>query len=253
MSSNYSLTFFQLRLLWHHFLRTIFVVIFPCVALAATNNAGQENIDFESMLSRARTGDVDACYKVAFKYLLKSNPNITEALLWGKIAAQAGHIYAQLLVGIISFNDSPQAILWTKFAADRGSAVAQYHLASMYIGKDNVLAAKYLILASKTHSDAAFRLRWRSIRLSPQGWAEAERLAKSWKPVCQEACVDRIVESCVLCPLTEEEALLTKQRNFGEFLFGGSSNTTIKPIRPPKCASDGTCQPMVFTPPTQSE
>jgi uncharacterized protein len=96
-----------------------------------------------------------------------------------------GRIYEN---GIGVTQDSTQAVSWFRKAAEQGEAIAQTALGVMYesgIGMppDDVLAHMWLSLAAAQRNGDAAKLRDSLARImTPDQIAEAQRLAREWKP-----------------------------------------------------------------------
>jgi hypothetical protein len=118
-----------------------------------------------------------------------------EALKWYRLAADQGSVAAQNNLGEMYLNghgvrqDYAEALKWFRKAADQGLAVAQNNLGLMYaqgqgVPRDYVQAHMWFNLAA---SQGNFR---RSVKardaiaslMTPAQIAEAQRLAREWKP-----------------------------------------------------------------------
>ncbi len=125
----------------------------------------------------------------------------TESLKWLKLyreAADQGLSWAQYNLGRMYdegeevARDYPEALVWYGKAADQGDAYAQCGLGEMYakgrgIAQDNVQAHKWFILcaagAKGMERENAVKSRNAIARkMTPQQIAEAQRLAREWKP-----------------------------------------------------------------------
>lgn len=121
------------------------------------------------------------------------------AVRWYRKAAEAGHAKAQNNLGWMYANgrgvpqDDREAARWYRRAADAGQALTQYYLGVRYrdgkgVPQDNVQAHRWLSIAAATATDK--KIRGRAARgrdklaqnMSPQQIAEAEQLAREWKP-----------------------------------------------------------------------
>ena len=88
-----------------------------------------------------------------------------------------------------------EAVRWFRRAAERGYYDAQYYLGTMYtdgrgVLQDAVTAHMWLNLAAAQYSgslgDLYVRARDRvAARLTPEQRAEAQRLAREWRPIDQ--------------------------------------------------------------------
>jgi hypothetical protein len=189
--------------------RTLLAALLLCLLPLAAAAESPQDDDLPKLLAKAAAGDLDACRDASYHYMLQEPPDYVSAFFWGKKAALAGHVGAQIQVGLTYWvqGDNDRAILWTKLAADRGHVGAQFSLASYYSKRDDtVQATKYLILASSVDQDAAFYLYWNALGATAEERQLAEQQAKAWKPVCPGACRSVwVLDKCDLCPLTEEE------------------------------------------------
>jgi TPR repeat protein len=116
------------------------------------------------------------------------------ALTWYRKAADQGFASAQSDLGSMydqGFGvkqDYAAALTWYRKAADQGFAGAEYNLGSMYgsgkgVPQDYVMAHMWLNLAVAGGSQEA--LQDREVverRMTPAQIAEAQRLAREWKP-----------------------------------------------------------------------
>ena len=84
---------------------------------------------------------------------------------------------------------------WSRLAADQGDARAQFNLGVRYykgqgVPQDYVLAHKWINLAaSRTGEEREKRVKARDLvarRMTAAQIAEAQRLAREWKPKMQE-------------------------------------------------------------------
>jgi TPR repeat protein len=117
-----------------------------------------------------------------------------EAVKWYRRAADQGVARAQSNLALMYDNgqgvpqDDQEAVKWYRRAAEQGNAAAQYNLASMYyagkgVPKDRVLAHMWANLAaSQGGEDAVEKRDAIATFMTPQQLAEAQRLAREWKP-----------------------------------------------------------------------
>jgi hypothetical protein len=115
-----------------------------------------------------------------------------------KTLAEQGFPAAQYNVGVMYYEgrDVPQdyaeAVKWYRKAAEQGDANAQYNLGGMYyqgkgVQQDYIIALMWLNLAASRMSDAEKRGAVRNrdtvaSKMTPEQIAEAQRLAREWKP-----------------------------------------------------------------------
>ena len=125
----------------------------------------------------------------------------SEAARWCRLGAEQGDHKAQFMLGGLYANgkgvpqDHAEAAKWWSLAAEQGAAPAQNNLASAYalgegVPQDYVLAHMWYNLASSRFPASAGN--WRSsaarlrdltaARMTPAQIAEAQKLAREWKP-----------------------------------------------------------------------
>ncbi len=107
--------------------------------------------------------------------------------------AEGGDARAQLSLGGMYYNgqgvqrDFPEAAKWTRKAAEQGYAPAQADLGVLYwngegVPQDVVLAYMWLSLAAEQEPDAVEDRDVAASQMTPDEIAEAQRLAREWKP-----------------------------------------------------------------------
>lgn len=165
---------------------------------------GKEPSSVEALKNRALQGDVNAQYNWGLMYAQgQGEPqNYTEAMKWWRIAAARGHAEAQYNLGLIYWNgegvqqDYAEALKWFRLVAVQGYTAAQYNLGVMYrngqgVPQDYVQAHKWFNLAAGTLTDVnrdnAVKARdLIAAKMTPAQIAEAQRLAREWRPATQE-------------------------------------------------------------------
>ena len=117
-----------------------------------------------------------------------------EAVKWYRKAAEQGHVLAELKLGVMYRQgigvpqDFATAAKWFRTAAEQSHATAQLVLGVMYVlgqgvAQDHVQAHMWFALAASQGERGATINRKRVARLmTPEKFAEAERLAREWKP-----------------------------------------------------------------------
>ena len=122
-----------------------------------------------------------------------------EAVRWYRLAAEQGDAMAQFSLGFMYDDgrgvpqDSAEAVKWYRLAAEQGDAGAQINLGFMYnngqgVTQDYVQAHLWFNLAAARlppgeGRDMATRNRDKAAkRMTPAQVAEAQRLAREWKP-----------------------------------------------------------------------
>ncbi len=168
------------------------------------------DFDFEIALREckplAEAGDADAQTRLGWMYRAgRSVPkDWIEAERWYRKAAEQGNAEAQIALGNMHYRcgckimsrcaratpvhpDYTEAVKWFRKAADQGNADAQLYLGRMYgngqgVPQDYVLAYKWLNLAAAQRSSFAKERDVLAAKMTPAQIAEAQRLAREWKP-----------------------------------------------------------------------
>jgi uncharacterized protein len=184
-----------------------------CVAMATAAVAGPlddgmaaaQRGDYATALTLLRPiaeqGDANAEYTVGDMYDRGNGvpQDCGEAVKWYTPAAKRGVAAAQDRLGFFySFGkgvprDYAEAAKWYRRAAEQGVATAQVHLGALYangwgVPKDEVSAEFWFILAageSQAAGESASAVHARDFEaksMTPDQLAEAQRLAREWKP-----------------------------------------------------------------------
>ena len=144
----------------------------------------------------AEQGDALAQYNLGVLYRKGRGvpQDDVQARQWYEKAAVQGQAKAQYNLGTLYFNgegvpkDYQQALRWFRLAADQGEAVAQTKMAIMYddgqgVPHDIVQAYKWYSLAATNGDKPAAELRDKTAKqMTPAQIAEAQKLAREWKP-----------------------------------------------------------------------
>jgi TPR repeat protein len=120
--------------------------------------------------------------------------NDVEASNWYRKAADHGDLAGAFNLGLMYANgqgmarNDAEAVKWFRKAGDQGFAVAQNNLGFMYIygrgvPRDKVQAYKWLDLAATANSKFAQGRDSLARMMTPAQVAEAQKLAKEWRPV----------------------------------------------------------------------
>lgn len=144
----------------------------------------------------ADQGNADAQYYLG--QMFRSGQGIlqgySEAARWFRKAAEQGHVLAQYILGLMNSmgqgvpQDLSEAERWFRKAAEQGHDDAQSNLGVMYItgtavSRDYVLAHMWFILAAISGNETGRQNRdLLTEQMTPQQIAEAQRLAREWKP-----------------------------------------------------------------------
>jgi uncharacterized protein len=164
---------------------------------AAAYHKGDYATALRLMRPLAEQGEPNAQYMVGSMYDEgKGVPqDYTAAMRWFRKAAEQGFAVAQFTLGFmyshghgVSQNDAA-AVSWYRKAARQGYASAQTKLGVMYflgqgVPQDSVLAHMWFNLAAAGGEDEAAQVRDRLApeRMTPVQIAEAQKLAREWKP-----------------------------------------------------------------------
>jgi len=129
----------------------------------------------------------DAAFEMGMRYKDGDGveQNVEMAVEYFKIAAQLGHVHAQMAVGSFYYgmNDCYEAIKWIQMAADLGNAEALFNLGVFYMegmgcDQDMELSAKYFHRAARRrHPEAQYAYG----DLLSQGWGVEQDDAKALK------------------------------------------------------------------------
>jgi uncharacterized protein len=175
------------------------------LALSASKNwrEGQRALEkgdyaaaLKEFLSLAREGNSIAQFNLGFMYHEgKGVPQDSkEALKWYRLAADQGDPAAQFSLGVMYDNgdgvpqDYKEATKWYRLAADRGTPSAQLNLGFMYdrgngVPQNYVQAYMWYSLAGTSGSAKGPNNRdLIAPKMTPAQIAEAQRLAREWKP-----------------------------------------------------------------------
>ena len=137
--------------------------------------------------------------------------NDVDAASWYRKAAEQHNAAAEFDLGLMYTKgqgvakDDAEAVKWFRKAADQGFALAQNNLGLMYVNgrgvpRDKVQAHKWLNLASAINTKSAVMRDNLAKMMTPAQIAEAQKLARDWKPPRTAAIKfvgsDRRFETC---------------------------------------------------------
>jgi len=125
--------------------------------------------------------------------------NYAEAAKWYRMAADEGDDSAQLNLGLLYYTgegvpqDYGEAIKWYRKAAEQGDALALVKLVLAYaegkgVPQDYVQAHMWANLAAASSMGEEQKKQaeirdWIAAKMAPEQIAEAQRLAREWKPI----------------------------------------------------------------------
>ncbi len=124
-----------------------------------------------------------------------------EAAKWYRLAAEQGNAIAQVNLGFMYYSgqsvpqDYGEAAKWYRLAAEQGNPTAQSNLGSMYYSGQGVpqdyvqahlwvdlAASRFPPSATEDRDQAAHNRALVASHMTPEQIAEAQRLAREWKP-----------------------------------------------------------------------
>lgn len=172
--------------------RTV-VVCFVLMGVApSVVGQGSEGSDFAHLRDLAAQGNVAAQVLLGLEY--EAGNDYAEAVKWLRKAADQGGAQSQVMLGAIYLKgegvpqDYAEAATWLRKAADQGDAQSQVMLGGLYVlGKgvpqDYVQAHLWSNLAGASGDAGAVKMRdLVAAEMTPAQIAEAQKLAREWKP-----------------------------------------------------------------------
>ncbi len=162
--------------------------------------AGDYKKALELFKPLAEQGDAIAQYNLGLMYDNGRGvpQDYAEAMKWYRKAAEQGHPSSQNNLGLMYDNgrgvpqDYAEAMKWYRKAAEQGFAKSQYNLGFMYskgqgVPQDYVQAHKWFNLSAsrsqgKDHEEAVYNRDVIEKKMMPAQVAEAQKLAREWKP-----------------------------------------------------------------------
>jgi uncharacterized protein len=149
-------------------------------------------------LFRPLADDGDASAQVVLGFMYKRGQGVPQdyaaAVRWYRLAAEQGDASAQADLGFMyemgqgATQDYAEAVRWYRLAADQGVATAQAALGFMYeagrgVPQNDVLAHMWFSVSAPRGFQPAAALRDLLVdRMTPAQIAEAQKLARDWKP-----------------------------------------------------------------------
>jgi TPR repeat protein len=148
----------------------------------------------------AEQGNADAQYILGAMYSEGQGvpQDYVEAMRWYRKAAEQGDAHAQYILGAMYDEgegvpqDYTEALKWYRRAAEQGHAYAQWTLGLVYhegqsVPQDYVQAHMWFSLAAAQGVSVAEKFRDSlAEKMTPVQLAEAQRLAREWKPKGKE-------------------------------------------------------------------
>jgi TPR repeat protein len=117
------------------------------------------------------------------------------AMAWFRKAAEQGNAGGQFSLGSLYYGrkEYSPAAAWYRRSSEQGNALAQIRLARLYaeglgMARDNVQAFRWFAVAAARGADSYARTNAvqgrdaTALKMTPAQVAEAERLARAWKP-----------------------------------------------------------------------
>jgi uncharacterized protein len=169
----------------------------PLEDAIASYNSGDYATALRLIRPLADQGKAGAQYVLGAMYFggLGVPQDEAEAVRWSRLAAERGDFYAPSILGFMYFNgrgvqqNYVEAARWLRVGADHGNRQSQFFLADMYslghgVPQDYVLAHMWSNLSAAQGEEGAIVVRNDvEKRMTPEQLAEAQKLAREWKPV----------------------------------------------------------------------
>ena len=167
---------------------------------AAQQSKWEPSPAMAALIKAAEQGDVKSQLSLGSNFYFGKGvfQDFAEAMKWYRKAADQGEAKAQYNLGDMYANgtgvvrDYAEAVKWYRKAADQGNAKAQLLMGDMYfngtsVTQDYVLAHMWWNLSAtgpkgQAQEMAAKKRDKVAKAMTPQQLAEAQRLAREWKP-----------------------------------------------------------------------
>ncbi len=167
---------------------------------AAQQNKREPSAAMGTLIKAAEQGDAKSQYELGMMYDhgMGVTQDYAEAVKWYRKAAEQGLADAQFNLGVMHEDgegvtqDYAEAMKWYRKAADQGHAPAQINLGGMYykgkgVTQDYVQAHMWLNLSAAAPKGQMQELAAQfrdeiAKKMTPDQIAEAQRLAREWKP-----------------------------------------------------------------------
>ena len=174
-----------------------FSILLLFIFLSTESLLAQSSEDIRITRQLAKQGDARARFMVGLMYLQGRGgvpQDYAQAAVWFRLAADQGDASAQYSLGNIYREgegvpqDDVQAVKWFRLAADQGNGPAQYNLGDMFaqgkgVPQDDVQAMKWYRLAADQGNEYGKKaIGIYGKKMSPQQIAQADELARNWKP-----------------------------------------------------------------------
>jgi uncharacterized protein len=173
----------------------------------------QDNIEaFKWWRRSAQQGFVEATFNLGHMYAhgVGVHQDHSQAVRWWRTAANQGDIRAQhalgynYAMGLGVPQDYSEAVKLWRNPAERGFALSQEALGEMYLGgkgvlQDYVLAHMWSNLAASQGNEEAIKyLDIVTRKMTKAQIAEAQKLARKWRPGKSQSQIENLVEGMVL-------------------------------------------------------
>ena len=172
---------------------------------AEDGNAAYQRGDYTTAVKLLRPlveqGNADAQDILAIMYFVGQGvpQNRTEAIRLYRLAAEQGNAHAQDALGFVYLDgvgvkqDYNEAAKWFRKSANQDNIDAQFNLGGMYelgngVPQDYALAYMWFTLVA-SHGTRPYAIRSRdrvAQQMSPEEIAEAQKLAREWKPTLEQ-------------------------------------------------------------------
>ena len=169
--------------------------LLACLLLPLFGCREMGELELQQLLRQAEQDDAHSQFLAGNIYKQGTTgvpQDFASATKWMRMAAEQGYIDAQIELGdwyrygVVGQKDEIEARKWYLFAAEQGHADAQWRVAERYMGYNQIRAHMWLNLAA-SNPDIRDSERWALLRdtlgmMTPEQTAEAQRLAREWRP-----------------------------------------------------------------------
>jgi uncharacterized protein len=183
----------------------LLLILFVCAAeptaakpvddALAAQRSGDYAKSFYMLLKLASDGDAEAQYFLGHMYRapLFVPQDYVAAMAWYRKAADQRNAEAQHMIGLLYDEglgvpqDYGHAVRWYRRSANQGSWRGQFGLGHMYnfgrgVTQDHVQAYMWLTLVVAVEPMYRLDLNYIAAKMTPAQIAEAQKLAREWKP-----------------------------------------------------------------------
>jgi uncharacterized protein len=185
----------------HLIVTTVFLALPGCIDPPKSPYVDTHDvvIKIDELQPTAEQGSAEDQYNLGLRYENALPHDHREAVRWYRMAAMQRHVEAFYRLCVLSDigrgmpQDYQEALRWCRLAADQGHGSAMFLIATYYekargVPKDVVQAYQWYNLAAANGHEAGAKWRDRLAHdMTPTQIAQAQFLARNWKPKKQES------------------------------------------------------------------